>query len=76
MVVLKRATCFVHCAKLVDLQMWKDKIFGNLSEISTFKLVGFLAECRKKKQISLHDFGENLRRKIRTLIVREIVREC
>ena len=42
--------------------------------ISTFKLVGFLVGCRKKK-ISLHDFGEKMRGKIRTSIVRGIVRD-
>ena len=41
----------------------------------TFKLVGFLVGCRKKK-ISLYDFGGKLRGKIRTTsIVRGIVRD-
>ena len=40
----------------------------------TFKLVGFLVGCRKKK-ISLHDFGEKMHGKIRTSIVRGIVRD-
>ena len=40
----------------------------------TFKLVGFLVGCRKKK--SLYDFGGKLRGKIRTAsIVRGIVRD-
>ena len=38
--LLKHATCFFHRAKCVDLQIWKDK---------TFKLVGFLVGCKKKR---------------------------
>ena len=48
LILLKHATSFFHRAKYVDLQIWKDKTFGNLNEISYFKLVGFLVRWKKK----------------------------
>ena len=36
-------TCFLHCAaKYADLQICKDKIFGNLNRIFYLQLFGFL----------------------------------
>ena len=58
----------------MDIQIWKDKTFGNLNEISYLQ-VSWLSSGVQKKKISLHDFGEKMRGKIRTSIVRGIVRD-
>ena len=73
--ILKHATSFFHRAKYVDLQIWKDKTFDNLNEISYLR-VSWLSSKVKKKKISLYDFGGKLPGKIRTAsIVRGIVRD-
>ena len=73
--ILKHATSFFHRAKYVNLQIWKDKTFGNLNEISYLQ-VSWLSSKVKKKKISLYDFGGKLPGKIRTAsIVRGIVRD-
>ena len=70
--ILKHATSFFHRAKYVDLQIWKDKTFSNLNEISYLQ-VSWLSS-KVKKKISLYDFGGKLPGKIRTAsIVRGIV---
>ena len=54
-VIIIHMTCFLHCAaKYADLQICKDKIFGNLNRIFYLQLFGFLEGAGKK--ISLYDF--------------------
>ena len=53
--ILKHATSFFHRAKYVDLQIWKDKTFGNLNEISYLQ-VSWLSSKVKKKE-----YGEKKR---------------
>ena len=47
--ILKHATSFFHRAKYVDLQIWKDKTFGNLNKISYLQ-VSWLSRKVKKKR--------------------------
>ena len=47
--VILHMTCFLHhAAKYADLQICKDKIFGNLNQIFYLQLFGFLEGAGKK----------------------------
>ena len=49
--ILKHATSFFHRAKYVDLQIWKDKTFGNLNEISYLQVSWLSSKVKEKKDI-------------------------